>query len=213
MTTFVDLDTARVLGVVDGRDSAGVRAWLTARPQAWRDEVQVVAIDPSAAFRKAIRTELPRVAVSVDHFHLVQLANDMVTVVRLMYSSSLAGAQTEKMRLGVFVLAANCPRPTGSGPPSAPGGPAIEVLVVTGITKAKTEAANTSIKQLKRSGRGFRNEHHSARPPQTPHRPPSTPARRSRFAGARGLAAAPSTRRGADTGTQISGLPCTASSS
>ena len=28
--------------------------WLTARSPAWRDEVQVVAIDPSAAFRKAM---------------------------------------------------------------------------------------------------------------------------------------------------------------
>jgi transposase len=44
--------------------------------------VEVVAIDPSAAFRKAIREQLPQAAVSVDPFHLVKLANDMVTGVR-----------------------------------------------------------------------------------------------------------------------------------
>jgi transposase len=44
--------------------------------------VQVVAIDPSAAFRKALRMWLPRTAVSVDAFHLVLLGNTMLTEVR-----------------------------------------------------------------------------------------------------------------------------------
>ncbi|MBO1268331.1 transposase [Arthrobacter sp. PO-11] len=34
----------------------------------------------------------------------------------------------------------------------------IEVLIVTGATNARTEAANTKIKHIKRTGRGFRNE-------------------------------------------------------
>jgi transposase len=42
----------------------------------------VVAIDPSAALKKAIREQLPNGKVSVDPFHLVQLANLMVTRVR-----------------------------------------------------------------------------------------------------------------------------------
>ena len=33
----------------------------------------------------------------------------------------------------------------------------IEVLIVTGVTNARTEAANTGIKHLKRTGRGLRN--------------------------------------------------------
>ena len=36
--------------------------------------------------------------------------------------------------------------------------PAIEVLIVTGATNARTEAANAVIKNIKRTGRGFRNE-------------------------------------------------------
>jgi transposase len=31
------------------------------------------------------------------------------------------------------------------------------VLIVTGVTNARTEAANTGIKQIKRTGRGYRN--------------------------------------------------------
>jgi len=72
MSTVVDVESGQVLGVVDGHDSVGVGAWLTARSQAWRDRVEVVAIDPSAAFRKALREHLPRAAVSVDAFHLVK---------------------------------------------------------------------------------------------------------------------------------------------
>jgi hypothetical protein len=65
MTTIVDLDTGQVLrglSVVDGRDHKGVGDWIFARPLAWRLGVQVVAIDPSAAFRKALRMWLPRTA-------------------------------------------------------------------------------------------------------------------------------------------------------
>src|SRR5512146_1810389 len=74
MTTLVDADPGRVRGVVDGQDSAGIGAWLAARSQTWRDAVEVVAIDPSAAFRQAIPEQLPQTAVSVDAFHLAKLA-------------------------------------------------------------------------------------------------------------------------------------------
>jgi hypothetical protein len=71
MTTIVNLDTGQVLGVVDGRDHKGVGDRSSAGPLAWRLAVQVVAIDWSAAFRKALRMWLPRTAVAVDHFHLI----------------------------------------------------------------------------------------------------------------------------------------------
>ena len=35
-----------------------------------------------------------------------------------------------------------------------------EVLISTGVTNARTEAANTGIKQIKRTGRGYRNSAH-----------------------------------------------------
>lgn len=60
----------------------GCRGGLASRSPAWRDRVEVVAIDPSAAFCKALRQQLPCAAVSVDPFHLVMLANDAVTAVR-----------------------------------------------------------------------------------------------------------------------------------
>ena len=91
MTTIVDLDTGQVLGIVDGRDHKGVGAWLFARPLSWRLGIQVVAIDPSAAFREALRMWLPRTAVSVDLFHMTMLANDMLTTVRQGLSQQVRG--------------------------------------------------------------------------------------------------------------------------
>lgn len=91
MTTIVDLDTGQVLGIVDGRDSEGVGNGLFARPLHWRLGVQVVAIDPSAAFRKALRMWLPRTAVSVDAFHLVKLGNEMLTEVRQRLTQQVHG--------------------------------------------------------------------------------------------------------------------------
>lgn len=75
MTTTADLDTGPVLGIVDGRDHKGGGGWFFARPLQWRLGVQIAAIDPSAAFRKASRMWLSRTAAAVGHFDLISLAN------------------------------------------------------------------------------------------------------------------------------------------
>ncbi len=51
MTSLTDLDLASarvILGLTPGRSSAAVSTWMGARDQAWRDGVEVVAIDPCA---------------------------------------------------------------------------------------------------------------------------------------------------------------------
>jgi transposase len=225
MSTIVNADCGQVLGIVDGRDSAAVGGWLTARSRAWRDRIEVVAIDPSAAFKKAITDALPHAAVSVDPFHLVQLANLMVTRVRqrlvrdreqrrgrkidpawanrmlllrgydtlsarakarldtvfatddptqelsaawgvkeqlrrLLHTASLEQAHHEKMILGCYVVAADMDETWRLWHTVQTWWPAIEVLISTGVTNARTEAANTGIKQIKRTGRGYRNPAH-----------------------------------------------------
>ena len=44
--------------------------------------MHTVVIDPSAPYAAGIRACLPHAQIAVDHFHLVQLANQMVTEVR-----------------------------------------------------------------------------------------------------------------------------------
>jgi transposase len=92
MTTMVDLETGVVLGVVEGRGVAGVKAWLQAESAAWRGGVQVVAIDPSVAFRKAIseRRAAPRGGIGRS-FSSVQPANPMLTRIRQRVSRDLKG--------------------------------------------------------------------------------------------------------------------------
>lgn len=49
-----------LLGQVAGRTSAAVARWLAERGQAWRDGVEVVAIDPSAPYAAAVHQRVTR---------------------------------------------------------------------------------------------------------------------------------------------------------
>lgn len=48
----------------------------------FRASIELVVIDPSAPYAAGSRTALPHARIAVDHWHLVRLANDMVTEVR-----------------------------------------------------------------------------------------------------------------------------------
>ena len=75
----------------------------------------------------------------------------------LLASGSLAEAHELKMPLGVSVLASNMSETDRLWATIDAWWNAIEVLTVTGVTNARTDAANTNIKQIKRTGRGYRN--------------------------------------------------------
>lgn len=222
MSTFVDADTGHVLGIVDGRSSRNVTAWLRARSPEWLGGLEVVAIDPSTTFRSAIRTVLPAVQISVDHFHLVKLGNQMLTSVRqralrevlgrrgrkqdavwahrmlllragdrlteaglhrleqvlddedfeqvaaawavkehlrqILNAESIAAGQSARIDFELAVAAAGLPEAETLSGTVARWWPEIKVFISTRVTNARTEAANTSIKQIKRTGRGFRNQ-------------------------------------------------------
>lgn len=79
---FTDLDTGTILDIVDGRRGQAVRDWIRARPRWWRKRIELVAMDMSSEFRRAVRAVLPKARISVDHFHVVARANQMVTEVR-----------------------------------------------------------------------------------------------------------------------------------
>jgi transposase len=80
---FCDLSGGQgLLGQVEGRNAQVVIDWLGQRDQRWRDGVRFVAIDMCTIFKSAVRRVLPNAVLVVDHFHLVQLANQTVTEVR-----------------------------------------------------------------------------------------------------------------------------------
>jgi transposase len=82
-TGFTDLTGGQgLLGQVEGRSATDAQSWLDQRSPDWRAGVRTVSIDMCAAFRAASKAKLPAATVCVDPFHLVQLANKMVTAVR-----------------------------------------------------------------------------------------------------------------------------------
>jgi transposase len=67
---------ARLLDMVEGRSKQAFKTWLSERPQAWRDTVEVVAMDGFTGFKTATTEELPDAVAVMDPFHVVRLAGD-----------------------------------------------------------------------------------------------------------------------------------------
>ena len=67
---------ARLLDMVEGRSKKAFSSWLAARDQAWRDRVEVVAMDGFTGFKTATSEQLPDAVAVMDPFHVVRLAGD-----------------------------------------------------------------------------------------------------------------------------------------
>lgn len=82
-TGIVDaVGSCGLLAHIEGRTSKAVVDWLVEQPEPWRAAVTHVCIDLSASYAKAVRVALPDAVLVADRFHLVRLANDMLTEVR-----------------------------------------------------------------------------------------------------------------------------------
>ena len=82
-TCFSDLSGDQgLLGQVEGRTADDAAWWLAQMPAAWRDRVEVVAMDMCTIYASAVRRMLPRAQIAVDLFHVVQLATKMTGDVR-----------------------------------------------------------------------------------------------------------------------------------
>jgi len=73
MTSIVDLDPTHpggIIGLAPGRSGGCVAGWIALQNTAFREAVQLVAIDPSAPYASGIRRALPTARSVVDHWHL-----------------------------------------------------------------------------------------------------------------------------------------------
>lgn len=99
LTSFVDADPhgpGALLGLAPGRSGACVAGWLAAQTPEFRAGITTVVIDPSAPYASGIRTALPEAKIAVDKFHLVLLANQMLTEVRQRRARELTGRRGRK---------------------------------------------------------------------------------------------------------------------
>ncbi len=88
--------TGGLLAHIDGRTAAKVTQWLLAQPDSWRAGVTHVSIDLSVSYLRAVTDALPDAVVVADRFHLVQLANQMLTDVRQRATRDVRGRRGRK---------------------------------------------------------------------------------------------------------------------
>jgi transposase len=89
VTVIVDLTPvldgtgrARLLDLVPGRSSAALKTWLSAQTAAFRDQVQVVAMDGFGGYKTAATEVLPEATPVMDPFHVVALAGAKLDLCR-----------------------------------------------------------------------------------------------------------------------------------
>ena len=82
---------ARLLDMVEGRSKSVFKTWLAERDQAWRDAVEVVAMDGFTGFKTAASEELPDAVAVMDPFHVVRLAGDALDKSRRRIQQDLHG--------------------------------------------------------------------------------------------------------------------------
>ncbi len=87
---------ARLLDMVEGRSKQAFKTWLANRPQAWRDRVEVVAMDGFTGFKTATTEELPDAVAVLDPFHVVRLAGDALDRCRRRVQQDLHGHRGRK---------------------------------------------------------------------------------------------------------------------
>jgi transposase len=82
-TCFFDLSGDQgLLGQVEGRTADDAAYWLAQAAPAWREAIQIVAIDMCSIYASAVRRMLPGAQIAVDLFHVVHLAVKMTGDVR-----------------------------------------------------------------------------------------------------------------------------------
>ena len=89
VTVIIDLTPARdktgparLLDMVPGRSKQAFKTWLAGRPKAWRDGVDVVAMDGFSGYKTAAGEEIPDATTVMDPFHVVALFGDALDKTR-----------------------------------------------------------------------------------------------------------------------------------
>ncbi len=87
---------ARLLDMVEGRSKQAFKTWLAERPKAWREVIEVVAMDGFTGFKTATTEELPDAVAVMDPFHVVRLAGDALDRCRRRVQQKLHGHRGRK---------------------------------------------------------------------------------------------------------------------
>ena len=97
VSLLTDLEGARVLEVVEGRDEAAANALWQSLGMEQKQQVQAVAIDMSSAYRNAAAAQVPQAEVVHDKFHVSKHLNESVDKVRRQEHKKLQAAGDKRL--------------------------------------------------------------------------------------------------------------------
>lgn len=96
-TSIVDVNRpARLLDVVQGRNSAAPSDWLNQRPAEWRQAIRWATLDLSGPYRKTFSDTLPHATQVADPFHVVKVANSKLDECRRRVQNETLGHRGRK---------------------------------------------------------------------------------------------------------------------
>jgi transposase len=78
LTVVMDLESGAVVFVGDGKGADALKPFWK-RLRSSRAKIEAVAMDMSAAYRRAVSTHLPNAKIVFDHFHVIKLFNDKLS--------------------------------------------------------------------------------------------------------------------------------------
>ena len=87
---------ARLLDMVQGRSKQAVKQWLAERPTAWRQGLEVVAMDGFTGYKTAAAEEVPDAVAVMDPFHVTRLAGDALDLCRRRVQQDTCGHRGRK---------------------------------------------------------------------------------------------------------------------
>lgn len=82
LTIVTDHDTGNVVWVAEGKSSDVLKSFFASLSPEVCNAIEVVTMDMSQAYQKAVRESLPNATIAFDHFHIAKLANEALNEVR-----------------------------------------------------------------------------------------------------------------------------------
>jgi len=87
---------ARLLDMLQGRSKQAVKQWLADRTEAWRQGLEVVAMDGFTGYKTAAAEEVPDAIAVMDPFHVARLAGDALDLCRRRIQQDTCGHRGRK---------------------------------------------------------------------------------------------------------------------
>ena len=103
LTVVMDLETGAIVFVGHGKDAKALDPfWKRLRPS--KAKIEAVAMDMSAAYRKAVSQHLPQAVIVFDHFHIIKLYNDKLSEFRRQLQQKAESEEEKKILKGTLWL-------------------------------------------------------------------------------------------------------------